>query len=638
MPYLSVPVAFILVPTMMLAASSPMHNGCQAVVGEPTVELRVTIDVAKTREPISKYVYGQFIEHLGRCIYGGIWAEMLEDRKFFYPVGAKDSPWKPLHAATGVAMDKANPFVGQYTPKIAAPGGIGRTGLGLLRGKKYVGHIWLKGDAIAGPVAVSLIWGDGSNDRQTITVERLSTDYAKTRLAFTAGTSTDSGRLEVKASGGKGFFHVGTLSLMPADNVQGLRADTLKLLQQLDATVYRWPGGNFASGYNWKDGIGDPDRRPPRKNLAWQGIEHNDFGFDEFMTFCRLVAAEPYVTVNSGLGDAGERPPRKSCMPTPPAEKPGGRSRAANGHAAPYGVKWWSVGNEMYGDWQLGHVPLEEYTRRHNEFAVAMRAADPSIKLVAVGNVGPWSEGMVQHCAGQMDLISEHFYCGENPQDLAAHVRQIPNQVRSIATAHRRYRKRFEALNGHDIRIALDEWNYWYGPHLYGELGTPYHLKDALGIAAGLHECFRQSDMVFMANYAQTVNVIGCIKTSKTAAALDTTGLALMLYRKHFGLTPVAVEAAAPLDVAAAWTADRKCLSIGIVNPTMQQLDVHLKIVGALLRRSGQQFQIGGNNPMAHNAPGRNPQVTIVESAVRLSGDAFRVAPCSITLLLLDAQ
>ena len=100
----------------------------------------------------------------------------------------------------------------------------------------------------------------------------------------------------------------------------------------------------------------------------------------------------------------------------------------------------------MYGDWQLGHVPLEEYTRRHNEFAVAMRAAIPSIKLVAVGNVGPWSEGMVQHCAGQMDLISEHFYCGENPQDLAAHVRQIPNQVRSIATAHRRYRKRFEAL------------------------------------------------------------------------------------------------------------------------------------------------------------------------------------------------
>ena len=126
---------------------------------------------------------------------------------------------------------------------------------------------------------------------------------------------------------------------------------------------------------------------------------------------------------------------------------------------------------------------------------------------------------------------------------LVAHVRQIPDNIRRIAAAHRDYRKQLDSLRGKDIRIAMDEWNYWYGEEPYGQIGCPFHLKDALGIAAGLHEYARQSDMVFMANYAQTVNVIGCIKTSKTAACFDTTGLVLKLYRKHFGVTPVAVEA-----------------------------------------------------------------------------------------------
>ena len=115
---------------------------------------------------------------------------------------------------------------------------------------------------------------------------------------------------------------------MPADNVHGMRADTLALLKELDSPVYRWPGGNFVSGYNWKDGIGDRDRRPPRKNPAWTGIEHNDFGLDEFMVFCRLLKTEPYIAVNSGLGDVqvGRRGGRST--PTARADTPMGKLRA----------------------------------------------------------------------------------------------------------------------------------------------------------------------------------------------------------------------------------------------------------------------------------------------------------------------
>ena len=595
---------------------------------------RVTVDAGKTGEPISKYIYGQFIEHLGRCIYGGLWAEMLEDRKFYYDVGARGSPWRAVGDADSVVMDKADPFVGPHTPRIAAPGGIAQGELALRKGRKYVGRVWLAGEAGAAPVKVSLAWGDGASDRQTVTVERLTKDYAKTALTFVAGADTEQGRLEIVA-GGKGKVLVGTASLMPADNVEGFRADTLALLKELNAPIYRWPGGNFVSGYNWKDGLGEIDRRPPRKNPAWKGFEPNDVGFDEFMAFCRLVGAEPYVCVNTGLGTVAGAADEVQYA-NGPADSPMGRLRAGNGHADPYKVKWWAVGNEMYGNWQLGHIPLEKYTARHNEFAEAMRKVDPSVKLIAVGDAGPWSEGMLKSCADHMDLISEHFYCREK-KDLEAHVRQIPDAIRKKADAHRRYREQLASLKGKDIRIALDEWNYWYGPHVFGELGTRYFMKDALGIAAGLHEYARQSDLIFMANYAQTVNVIGCVKTTKTAAALETTGLVLKLYRQHFGTLPVGVKADSPLDVAAAWTADRKTLTVAIVNPTREKREVALEAAGARLSGTGRRWRIAHDDPLAYNDPGQAPKVAIEEEKVS-DGRRLSVAPCSVTLYALDVR
>jgi alpha-N-arabinofuranosidase len=605
-----------------------------------TLKPTITIDTRKTGQPISKYIYGQFIEHLGRCIYGGIWAEMLEDRKFFDPVGAGESPWKAIGGTGAVKMVREGCFVGEQTPEVAPPGdgstaGIVQGGLGLVQGASYVGRIWLAGSPQAGPVAVSLVWGDGPGDRQTVPVDNVAPEYAKTALRFTAGKSTDDGRLEIVGSG-RASFRVGTVSLMPADNVDGMRADTLRLLNELDSPVYRWPGGNFVSGYNWRDGIGDPDRRPPRKNPAWKGIEHNDFGLDEFMVFCRALDTEPLVVVNSGLGDV-KMAVAELQYANGGAETPMGRLRAQNGHADPYGVKWWGIGNEMYGGWQLGHMPLEQYLDKNNQFADALRAEDPSIRLIAVGAVGPWSEGMMRHCADHMDLISEHFYV-QNPPGLIAHVRQMTDRVRGKAEAHRRYRREFESLKGKDIRIALDEWNYWYGPHVYGELGVRYFLKDALGVAAALHEFARNTDMYFMANYAQTVNVIGAIKTSKTAACFATTGLALMLYRKHFGVLPVTVQAGQPLDVMAAWSQDRKRLTVGIVNPTLETFDVPLEVLGAKLTGTGRLFRIAGSDPMAYNEPGRKPNVAIDESAVSRVVDKLKIVPCSVALYVLDAD
>ena len=609
----------------------------------------IVVDASQQGHPISKYIYGQFIEHLGRCIYGGIWAEMLEDRKFYYPVTPeydpakpdrqmpKDtafpvivaSPWQILGAPQGVQMVKESPFVGEHTPRLAAGSGIQQNSLGLVKGKEYVGYVWLKATGPGSRVTVTLSGAAGEGNFADVAQE-----YCKYDFRFTASDSTDKASLAVRVEGADCF--VGTVSLMPADNVQGMRADTLALLKELNSPVYRWPGGNFVSGYDWRDGVGDRDRRPPRKNPAWTGVEHNDFGLHEFMAFCRLLDTEPLVVVNTGLGDVSNAVAELQYA-NAPADSPLGKERTAHGHAAPFQVKWWGVGNEMYGNWQLGHMPLEKYIQKHNAFVDAMRAVDSSIKVIGVGATGPWSEGMMQHSANHLDLISEHFYCRDK-RDLVAHVQQIPRRSPAEGGSPSRLPPPLESLKGKDIDIALDEWNYWYGPHVFGELGTRYFLKDALGIAAGLHEYARQSDIMFMANYAQTVNVIGCIKTTRTAAVIDSTGLALQLYRQHYGTVPVGVKAAEPLDVVAALTEDGKTLTIAIVNPTLEPQQLPLSVQGVELAGGGQRWQIAGNDPQAYNDPGQPLHVKIEQADLEPSLKSLSVQPCSITLFALPVK
>ncbi len=596
---------------------------------------RVAIDGDKTGKPMSKYIYGQFIEHLGRCIYQGIWAEMLEDRKFFWPIGEKESPWKAVGDAGLVEMDKTKPFTGEHSPRVTlsgrGPGGIAQEALALIEGKDYVGRVVLAGDMAAAPVSVSVVWGEGPDARRVMTVDRLGREFRTVPFAFRAGSTTENGRLEITSSG-RGSFRIGTASIMPADNVEGFRPEVLALLRELDSPVYRWPGGNFVSGYDWRDGIGDRDRRPPRKNPAWTGVEHNDVGIHEYLDLMRLIGAEPYITVNSGLGDVGMALEELEYA-NGAADTRLGALRAANGHPEPWGVKFWAIGNEMYGDWQLGYMPLSDYVKKHTQFAVAMKAMDPSVQVVAVGAVGRWSETMLAQASNHMDLISEHFYVQHKP-GLLSHVSQAPNEVRRIAVAHRKYRATIPTLKMKEVPVALDEWNYWYGPHVYGELGTQYFLEDALGVAAALNEFARQTDVYFMANYAQTVNVIGAIKTSKTAAVLDTTGVILALFRKHFGTVPVAVTGAPePLDVMACWQDDtRQVLTLSIVNPTKREMTLRLDAGKLKLPKTARFFLVGGLDPRACNVPGQPMQVAVHETAAAPFGRTLMVPPISVSL------
>ena len=208
-----------------------------------------------------------------------------------------------------------------------------------------------------------------------------------------------------------------------------------------------------------------------------------------------------------------------------------------------------------------------------------------------------------------------------------------------VAAAHRAYRASIPELAGRDIRIAMDEWNYWYGPYIYGELGVQYHLKDALGVARALHAFFRASDLYFMANYAQTVNVIGAIKTSRTAATLDTTGLVLKLYRTRFGSIPVPVTMGPPaLDVSAALTEDGTALTISVVNPTPSAQRLTLTIGSPRPSGAGTQWVITGSDPTAANVPGQLPGVTLTEKVLPADLSRLDAGPYSVTMYRLELR
>ena len=609
------------------------------LISSEKISPSVKIDVSQVKEPMSQYIYGQFIEHLGRCIYGGIWAEMVNDRKFWYNPGENRSPWQIHGRKELFSVDGRDPFVGDKTPVLATDDKgsavLFQDGLGLRPDLDYTGRIILKASAGVNAVNVSLRWG---KEVQTVTINDLKKEYTSFPLHYHSGELTHNASIEIEPSG-NGKVWVGTISLMPADNIEGFRSDVIALLKELNAPVYRWPGGNFVSGYNWKDGIGDRDRRPPRKNPAWQGVEHNDVGIHEFMTFCKILNTEPYIAVNAGLGSSEQaREEVEYCNGSPDTQM--GKLRAANGHPEPWKVKWWSVGNEMYGDWQIGHMSTDDFVKKHNSFADAMRSVDPDIKLIAVGDLGDWDRMILSNCSGSMDLISEHFYRQDwHGGGLMTHVKQIPDAIREKADAHRQYRKEIPALEGKDIRICMDEWNYWYGPHIYGELGTRYFMRDAMGIAAGLNEYSRQSDIIFMANYAQTVNVIGCIKTNTTSSVLDATGQVLKLYRQVFGTIPVTISGETrPFDIAATLNSGKDKLTISVINPTWEKISLPVEFLNGAVDAKGELWQVTSPDDMAYNEPGRPEKVKIEGPVAVDNSNMLEINPASINIYVFKVK
>lgn len=319
----------------------------------------------------------------------------------------------------------------------------------------------------------------------------------------------------------------------PDADEKGFRRDVLALIRELAPTIIRYPGGNFVSGYNWEDGVGPVEDRPRRLDLAWMSTETNEFGTNEFIDWCRAADIEPMLAVNLGTrgGDAA-RNLVEYC------NHPGGTAwsdlRGTHGWDQPHEVKFWCLGNEMDGPWQMERKTATEYGRIATEAAKMMRWIDPSIELAACGSsarnmetFGAWEEEVLEHCFEHVEFISLHTYLNNYGDDTASFLASTDlmdsfiEEVVAIAdavAARRRSTKR--------IMLSFDEWNVWYRtrrgrtarvkedwPVAPAILEEVYTMEDALAFGGACISLLNHADRVKTACLAQLVNAIAPILT-----------------------------------------------------------------------------------------------------------------------------
>ncbi|MBS1790031.1 MAG: alpha-N-arabinofuranosidase [Acidobacteria bacterium] len=372
----------------------------------------------------------------------------------------------------------------------------------------------------------------------------------------------------------------------PLADKDGYRKDVMEAVKQLNVTILRWPGGNFASGYNWQDGIGPKAERPVRMDLAWNDLESNRFGTDEYLRYCEMIGAEPYICINLGLGTIDDA---RHWVEYCNVEKNTywADQRRKNGRDKPYKVKYWALGNEIDGPWQLGHKNAEEYSKFALEAAKAMRSTDNSIKLIASGssNYGPtadwmhWNRTVLETLRNQADYIALHTYINNRDNDFEkfmANSQTIENYINVTASQIKEAQNRQQ--NPRPIYIAYDEWNVWYRAFNEKKLEEPYNFEDALAMGMFFNSFFRHADVVKMANLAQMVNVIAPITTNKQGLFLQTIYFPLVEFTKQKNNQSLDVFVSAPtykvgnrpalpyLDVSTTYNAAEKTLYVNVLN------------------------------------------------------------------------
>lgn len=321
----------------------------------------------------------------------------------------------------------------------------------------------------------------------------------------------------------------------------GFRQDVVAEIRKLGVPIVRYPGGNFLSGYNWLDGVGPAKDRPAELDKAWDSIDTNQFGTNEFIAWCKAVGTKPLMGVNLGTGT-----PEQAAALVEYCNVSQGTEwsdlRRKHGYPDPYGIEHWCLGNEMDGPWQIGHLPATDYGLKAADAARQMRDVDPSLKLIACGSSGPfmptylaWDREVLEQCYQYVDGLSLHRYFGNTPDATGG---ESSKYVALNLTMDRQIEEtlavcdmvRGQHRSPKQLWLSFDEWNVWYrerdgdghreeAPHLLEEV---YNLEDALLVGGLVNSLLRHADRVKIACLAQLVNVIAPIMTNENGLYLQT--------------------------------------------------------------------------------------------------------------------
>src|SRR5687768_14159673 len=329
-----------------------------------------------------------------------------------------------------------------------------------------------------------------------------------------------------------GVFEPGS----PLADPKGFRTDVAREIKELGVPIVRYPGGNFVSGYNWLDGVGPKANRPVVLERAWNSIETNQFGTNEFIDWCRVVGTEPLLGLNFGTGTSEMAVAYVEYCNVDRGTK-WSELRRAHGYAQPHNVRYWCLGNEMDGPWQIGQMQAREYGRKARDVAQQMRVIDRDLQLLACGSSGTfmptylvWDREMLEECYDQVDGISLHAYYGNTTPltgnsaarylamnlDMDRHIHEtaaVCDYVQGLKKSSKR------------LWLSFDEWNVWYrarnGPATDGRrafaprlLEEVYNLEDALLVGGLLNTLVRNAERVRVGCLAQLVNVIAPLVTN----------------------------------------------------------------------------------------------------------------------------
>jgi alpha-N-arabinofuranosidase len=447
----------------------------------------------------------------------------------------------------------------------------------------------------------------------------------------------------------------------------GLRTDVVAALRELNPRIIRYPGGNFLSGYHWRDGVGPIAQRPRCRELAWQSIETNHFGTHEFITLCRMLGAEPMLGVNLGTGTIEEAGAYVEYCNAPAGTLEADR-RVANGAPEPFGVRYWRLGNEMDGPWQIGHMDATAYAIKAREAAKLMKWHDPSIRLTLCGSSSShmptypeWDRIALEICWEYVDYLSLHFYAGNRDDDTDSYLalaRQFEDHLDALAGTLRYVKAKLRSR--HDVYLSWDEWNVWYkdqtmqggwqeAPHLIEEV---YNLEDALVVAQWLNVFLRRCDVLKMACLAQLVNVIAPILTRPDGILRQSIFYPFALFSRYASGDSLDLLVQAPtyatrmfgeqplIDAAASYDAEHGRGAIFIVHRgRTEPLTLDLEWQGRAPYRVASIYQVSGSDPKAANTFDTPdvigirplPGAPVVDGRFRL-----QVPPLSLTVAVVE--
>jgi alpha-L-arabinofuranosidase len=623
---------------------------------KPTLTATLSINAAKVEGPISPALYGQFMEFMFQGIKEGLTAELIRNRSFEeapnaiglsrywerYPDDRDDDyalnfQWDagnayPVKATAGEPAEHSLRV--DVDRGVVESHGVFQSRIPVRDGVVYNGYVWIKSEAFDGNVTVTLepdVLGGAAYAAAEI--NNIAGDWRRYDFTLRPAKTDPLARLAILING-KGRLWLDQVSLVPGDAVDGVRADVFAKAKALRPAFVRWPGGNVAQDYHWMWGVGPRDERKTWINLSWKNEpEPSDFGTDEFIQFCRNINAEPSITVNvEGNGATVEEAAAWVEYCNGPATSPYGAMRARNGHAQPYGVKLWEVGNEIWGSWVRGPSDAKTYGKNFNRYAAAMRAVDPSIKLIAVGdNDMKWNRTVLKLAGGGMDYLAIHHYYGRNemagdalnlmarPLFYERFYGQVANLIRDLAP-------------GRDIRLAINEW----GLDLVER--QQYSIWSALYGARLMNVFERTNGLVAMSAVSDLVNGWpgGIIQSSRHALFVSPLYHANALAANHLGAERLTATVDGPvfdssregkgvpyLDAVVSRSADARQIFIRAVNTHQTRaISVKVNLAGAQVSGSADAWVLTANSLDAANSLATPDAITIKRSTVQ-AGPSF---------------